>query len=59
MEEKLADPQHGGQLKLTFEVVYGHAFKPQPRIGVSAQTVVSLDDMRLALHATKSQPRQP
>ena len=59
MVEKLADPQHGGQLKLTFEVVYGHAFKPQPRIGVSAQTVVSLDDMRLALHATKSQPRQP
>ena len=57
--EKLADPKNGAQLKLTFEVVYGHAFKPQPRIDMSAQTVVSLDAMRQALHAPKGQPRKP
>ena len=59
LAEKLADPAHGGQLKLTFEVVYGHAFKPQPRIDISAQTVVSLDAMRQALHASKGPSRKP
>jgi malonyl-CoA O-methyltransferase len=59
MAQKLTDPAQGGRLKLTFEVVYGHAFKPHPRIDMSAQTVVSLDAMRQALHAPKGQPRKP
>lgn len=42
----LALPEHGGQLKLTFEIVYGHAYKPQPRLKVAPQTSISLDDMR-------------
>lgn len=31
LAEHLADPRQGGQLALTFEIVYGHAFKPAPR----------------------------
>ena len=46
-----------GRLKLTFEIIYGHAFKPQPRLNVQAQTMVSLDDMRAQLRrAPKNQP---
>ena len=35
-----------GRLRLQFEVVYGHAFKPVARAPVAAQTVLRLDDMR-------------
>ena len=42
----LAVPDAGGQLKLTFEIVYGHAYKPQPRLKVAPQTSISLNDMR-------------
>jgi malonyl-CoA O-methyltransferase len=31
---------------MQFEVAYGHAFKVPPRVPVSAETTVSLDDMR-------------
>jgi malonyl-CoA O-methyltransferase len=43
---ELAVPDQGGQLKLTFEIVYGHAYKPAPRLKVAPQTSISLDDMR-------------
>jgi malonyl-CoA O-methyltransferase len=36
-------------LQLTFEVIYGHAFKPQPRLSVSAHSEITLDEMREAL----------
>jgi malonyl-CoA O-methyltransferase len=36
----------GGRIDLSFEVVYGHAFKAAPRIQTPAQTTVSLDEMR-------------
>lgn len=29
--EELVDAKNGGQLSLTFEIIYGHAFKPTPR----------------------------
>jgi len=48
--DRLADPEHGGQLALTFEIVYGHAFKPAPRVKVSSSSAVSLQDMRAMLH---------
>ncbi len=51
LKAQLADPADGGRLKLTFEVVYGHAIKPQRRLAVSAETTVSLDEMRKALRA--------
>ena len=45
----LASPAGDGRLQLTFEVVYGHAFKPAPRLTMQAETTVSLDQMRSAL----------
>jgi len=36
-------------MQLTFEVVYGHAFKSAPKLTVSAQSEISLDQMRAAL----------
>jgi malonyl-CoA O-methyltransferase len=35
-----------GRLHLSLELVYGHAFKPAPRLTVSGETRVSLDQMR-------------
>ena len=42
-----------GQLGLTFEVIYGHAFKPAPRIKLSEHSAVSLSDMRAMLAQVK------
>jgi malonyl-CoA O-methyltransferase len=36
-------------LQLTFEVIYGHAFKPAARLAVGAHSAISLDQMRTAL----------
>ncbi|CAN7175450.1 biotin synthase [Acidovorax sp. LjRoot118] len=47
--EHLADPAQNGQLALTFEIIYGHAFKPAPRLKMSASSAVSLQDMRAML----------
>lgn len=47
------DPQ--GRVVLEFEIVYGHAFKPVPRVPLAAQTEVGLDDMKAML----SRGRQP
>jgi len=35
-----------GRLRLTLELVYGHAFKPQPRLAMSQETSFSLEQMR-------------
>ena len=47
----LAGPD--GRIRMQFEVAYGHAFKAAPRVPLSAETTVSLDDMR-AMVRTKS-----
>ena len=48
LEEGLPrDPQ--GRLQLTFEVIYGHACKPQPRAQRRGEQAVSVDDMRAML----------
>ena len=39
----------GSPLTLTFEVIYGHALKPAPRLRARPEATMSLDDMRLAL----------
>lgn len=49
----LARPGGDGQLQLTFEVVYGHAFKAPPRTAVATETRVSLDEMRANLRYVK------
>jgi malonyl-CoA O-methyltransferase len=41
--------QPDGRLALTFEIVYGHALKPAPRVKVAATTSVPLGDMRKLL----------
>lgn len=48
----LADPQDG-QLSLSFEIVYGHAFKAMPRVQVAAHSAFSLTKMRSMLRSKK------
>ena len=47
--ERLVSEKEGGQMTLTFEIIYGHAFKPEPRVKLEASSSVSLDDMRSML----------
>ena len=49
LEQRLIDRSGSGQLSLTFEIIYGHAFKPAPRVRVSSSSAVSLSDMRAML----------
>ena len=51
MAQALRGPD--GQMGLTFEVIYGHAFKPAPRIKLSEHSAVSLSDMRVMLAQAK------
>ena len=51
LEQGLRRPD--GRLELTFEVIYGHAFKPRPRLTVSSETRVSLEQMRDSLRQIK------
>ena len=46
-------------LQLTFEIIYGHAFKPQPRLLVKPETVLSLAQMRETLSLPKTYPSLP
>lgn len=46
----------GAPLQLTFEVIYGHAFKPQARLDMRPETVLSLAQMRETLSQRKSYP---
>lgn len=50
----LAQPQHGAKLAVTFEVIYGHAFKPSPRHKVAAETGIDLFDMRQMLRRSSN-----
>ena len=43
-------------LQVTFEVIYGHAFKPAPRLSVAAHSEISLDSMRAALARGRAKP---
>ena len=51
LEQKLRGPD--GRLELTFEVVYGHAFKPHPKLTVQSETRVPLEEMRRSLRQIK------
>ena len=51
----LAGPD--GRLRLSFEIVYGHAFKAAPRMPVAGESAVSLADMRALLHAPRANRR--
>jgi malonyl-CoA O-methyltransferase len=54
LQQRLASPAHDGQLALTFEIVYGHAYKPAPRLKVSESSAVSLEDMRSMLRGGRN-----
>lgn len=60
--QALADQGGGGvseaPLELGFEIIYGHALKPQPRLPVQGETVLSLDDMRRILQQGRRDPAQ-
>ena len=47
----LADPADGGRLKLSFEIIYGHAVKPQRALTMQPQLRLSLEEMRQALRS--------
>ena len=42
-----------GRLQLTFEIIYGHALKAEPKVRVSALSAVSIQDMRSMLGSSK------
>ena len=49
----LSDSGQNGRLRLAFEIIYGHAFKPAARMAVQPQTQISLEQMRASLRAPK------
>lgn len=55
LEERLRGPD--GRLGLSFEIIYGHAFKPAPRLRAGAHTEVSLEAMRAMLQQRPPPPR--
>ncbi len=46
--------QPDGRLALTFEIIYGHAVKPTPKVRVSERSAVTLEDMRAMLQSGKT-----
>ena len=54
--KKLLQALESLPLQLTFEVIYGHAFRPTPKLSMRSETVLSLSQMREALHQRKSYP---
>ncbi len=59
LEALLAEHLTGadGRLSLTFEVIYGHALKAQPKIKISALSAVSVSDMRAMLKTPRKDAR--
>jgi malonyl-CoA O-methyltransferase len=55
LEQELARSLAGpdGRLALAFEIIYGHALKPAPRVRMSEHSAVSLEDMRSLLGTHK------
>ena len=43
----------GGRIAMTFEIIYGHAFKPAPRVALSIESAVSLREMREMLQRSR------
>lgn len=43
-----------GRLVLSFEIIYGHAFKPVPRVPVGPSTTVPMADMRAMLRGRRA-----
>ena len=48
-------PANEGRIALTFEIIYGHAFKPAPRVALAAESALSLREMREMLKRGRAQ----
>lgn len=46
-------PREGQGIVMTFEIIYGHAFKGEPKALVQAESSIALDDMRAMLRKGK------
>jgi malonyl-CoA O-methyltransferase len=46
LDKALRRPEHPERLALTVELIFGHALKPQARLDVAPELVISLDQMR-------------
>jgi malonyl-CoA O-methyltransferase len=46
--------QGDGRVALTFEIVYGHAVRPAPRVKVAGESAVSMADMQALLRAGRN-----
>lgn len=46
---RLADPAQDGRLRLTFEIIYGHALRPERRLAVMPEMRLSVDELRSQL----------
>jgi malonyl-CoA O-methyltransferase len=57
MREQMGTGSGDGSIRLTFEIIYGHAFKPSPRIKVSSESAVSMQDMRAMLAQGRPVPK--
>ena len=59
LEGELARALRGsdGRLALTFEVVYGHAIKPAPRVRMQGEAAVAVEDLRSMLRAGRRPER--
>ena len=58
LRQGLADPANDGRLTVSFEVIYGHAFKPAPRFAAKPQTNIALESLRRAAKGTRRDPIQ-
>jgi malonyl-CoA O-methyltransferase len=57
LQNGLQPSEAGTRLECTFEIIYGHAFKPVPRARVDAQSSISLQQMRAELGLNKLKGR--
>ncbi|RYF74021.1 MAG: biotin synthase [Comamonadaceae bacterium] len=51
LREAAPQAEADARIGFTFEIVYGHAFRPVPRVKLSDQSAVSLRDMRAMLQS--------
>ncbi|MBX3634388.1 MAG: biotin synthase [Rubrivivax sp.] len=56
LQQQAAGPD--GRVRLSFEVVYGHAFRPLARPRVQAETRLPLDELRAMVRARSADPRR-
>jgi malonyl-CoA O-methyltransferase len=45
-----------GRIRMSFEIVYGHAFKPLPRARLAAETRLPLSDLRAMVRRGRPRP---